>query len=151
MLPKRTSSTPQRIEVGGRSIVIPANTTISPSLLAVQTHSQYWPDPLEWKPSRWLTINSQGEEVIITPQRDTFFPWSDGPQNCPGLKFSQVEFVAVLSLLMREHSLSIMKEDGETDAQARKRTEDVMNDCDLLLLMRMRDADRVRLRCERRL
>ncbi|KAF2712770.1 hypothetical protein K504DRAFT_334686, partial [Pleomassaria siparia CBS 279.74] len=60
-------------------------------------------------------------QSLITPPRDTFFPWSDGGQNCPALKFSQVEFVAVLALLMYENRLSIVREDGETEEQARER------------------------------
>lgn len=66
----------------------------------------------------------------------------------PGLKFSQVEFVAVLALLMREYRLGIVKEKGETEEQARERVKGVINDCDMQLLLRMRDSDRVRLRCE---
>ncbi|KAF2470382.1 cytochrome P450 monooxygenase [Lindgomyces ingoldianus] len=155
-LPKRTSSKPQRLQIGDRSILIPANTSTSPSLIAVHTHPQYWPDPLKWNPSRWIITDSNAassgshHESLITPLRDTYFPWSDGPQNCPGLKFSQVEFVAVLASLMCHHLLTIVREDGETKKQARERAVKVINDCDMQLLLRMRDADRVRLRCERR-
>jgi len=85
------------------------------------------------------------------PPRDTYFSWSDGFQNCPGLKFSQVEFVAVLALLMREHRLRIVRVGNETETQARERVRSVINDCDMKLLLRMRDADRVKLKCERQL
>ncbi|KAF1957295.1 putative cytochrome P450 monooxygenase [Byssothecium circinans] len=149
-LPKHTSSQPQSLTIGNRSIVIPANTSTSPSIIAVHTHPQYWPDPLNWNPQRWMTIDDDQQESLITPPRDTFFPWSDGGQNCPGLKFSQVEFVAVLALLMREHRLSIVREEGEIEEQARERVKRVINDCDMQLLLRMRDSDRVRLRCEPR-
>jgi hypothetical protein len=64
------------------------------------------------------------------------------------LKFSQVEFVAVLALLMRKHRLSIVREKEETEEQTRERVKKVINDCDMQLLLRMRDSDRVRLKCE---
>jgi len=149
-LPKHTSSSPQALKIGDRTIIIPAHTSTSPSLLAVHTHPKYWPDPMEWKPSRWMT-KENGRDSLVTPARDTYFPWSDGPQNCPGRKFSEVEFVAVLALLMRDHVLRIVKGDGENDDKARERALRVINDCDMQLLLRMRDADQLKLKCERRL
>lgn len=55
----------------------------------------------------------------------------------------------MLALLMHRHQLSIVQEEGETEEQARERVERVINDCDMQLLLRMRDSGRVRLRCER--
>jgi cytochrome P450 len=127
-------------------MIIPANTNTSPSLLAVHTHPQYWPDPLVWKPSRWIASANKGQESLVTPARSTYFPWSDGPQNCPGRKFSEVEFVAVLAALMREHVLQIVSEGVESEEQARLRALGVVSDCDMQLLLRMRDADRLKLR-----
>ncbi|KAH3969293.1 hypothetical protein HBI81_072260 [Parastagonospora nodorum] len=148
-LPRHTNTEPQRLQIGDRTIVVPANTNTYPNVVAIQTHPQYWPDPLEWKPDRWVTTES-GEEVLITPPRDTFLPWSDGPQNCPGIKFAQVEFVAVLALIMCRHRLRIQRELGETEEQARTRVHKVLNDCDSQLLLRIRDATQVRLICEAR-
>ncbi|KAF2821233.1 cytochrome P450 [Ophiobolus disseminans] len=141
---------PQLIRFGDRTIIVPANTSISPSLLAVHTHPKYWPNPLAWKPTRWLT-KVDGKDCLVTPARDTYFPWSDGPQNCPGRKFSEVEFVAVLALLMRNLALSIVKSGGEAEEMGRKRAMDVVDDCDMQLLLRMRDADQLKLRCEMRI
>jgi hypothetical protein len=61
------------------------------------------------------------------------------------VEFSQVEFV-VLALLMHNHSLVIVKEDGETDKEAMTRVKGVVDDCDMQILLRMRNAERVRLR-----
>ena len=127
-----------------------------PSLLAVQTHLDFWPDPLSWNPSRWIVSpsssspsskNSEREETILTPAPSTYFPWSDGPQNCPGAKFAQVEFVAVLARLLRHHRLEVVKEPGESIEMARKRVLANTEHCDLELLLRMKDADKVRIRC----
>ncbi|KAF1838917.1 hypothetical protein BDW02DRAFT_463687, partial [Decorospora gaudefroyi] len=53
--------------------------------------------------------------------KNAYYPWSDGPQDCPGMKFSQVDFVAVLALLMNNRSIAIVKENKETEAIAKKR------------------------------
>jgi cytochrome P450 len=150
-LPKHTYSTPQRLKVGDQTMLIPANALTSPSLLAVHTHPKYWSDPLVWKPTRWITkmLGSDNEDLkeLVTPSQNTYFPWSDGPQNCPGVKFSQVEFVAVLALLMYNHSLVIVKKAGESEKSAKKRVMGVVNNCDMQILLRMQNAEKVRLRC----
>jgi cytochrome P450 len=148
-LPRVTSTEPQRLQFGDREVLIPANTNTNPSVLGAQTHPKYWPDALEWKPERWITTES-GQEALITPARNTYFPWSDGPQNCPGLKFSQVEFVAVVACVIHQHRLKIKRENGESEEQAHMRAKEVLNDCDMQLLLRMRDANRVKLVCESR-
>jgi cytochrome P450 len=119
-LPRHTNSDSQRLQVGTRATLIPSRTSTSPSILAVHTHPKYWPDPLIWNPERWITKES-GEEALVTPPRDTFLPWSDGPQNCPGAKFSQVEFVAVIALIMQKNRLTIKHNNVESEEQARTR------------------------------
>ena len=136
-----------------------------PSLLAVQTHPQYWQNPLLWQPSRWISESPTSgstsvpvdshirscfrREELVIPRENTYFPWSSGPQNCPGAKFAQVEFVAVLACFLREHRVEVILEPNESITQAKKRVLAVTEDCDLGLLLRMRDADKVRLACRK--
>jgi cytochrome P450 len=143
--------------------VIPPHTGVMPSLLAVQTHPKYWQDPLLWQPSRWISLSlalgSDGpeldlatrlrQEIVITPVQSMYFPWSDGPQNCPGAKFAQVEFVAVLVCLLRNHRVGVVREPNESFEKARKRVLATTEDCDMELLLRMCNADKVQLAWKR--
>ncbi len=43
------------------------------------------------------------EETLVHPQPGTFLAWSSGPRICLGMKFSQVEFVAVISTVFARH------------------------------------------------
>ena len=52
---------------------------------------------MDFKPSRWI----DGSGQLIVPPKGTFLPWSGGPRVCPGMKMSQVEFVATLATLFR--------------------------------------------------
>jgi cytochrome P450 len=89
------------------------------------------------------------QELLVTPKPGTFFPWSAGPQNCPGEKFAEVEFVAVIACLLRDHRIGIVPNGpGESFPAARTRVLDTTQDCDLKLLLRMRNADQVRLECK---
>lgn len=148
-LPKWTKGTPQTINVGEQTLVIPPGVGTYPHLLAVHTHPKYWADPFTWKPSRWIVKSKSGltGEILWTPNPYTYFPWSDGPQNCPGEKFSKVEAVAVLSCLFGTHRLGVKREAGEGEDAARKRVVSCINDVNLEMLLRMRNADRVKLTC----
>lgn len=146
-LPKWTNDQPQPLQVGDRQIVIPPQTGVQPNIIATQTHPQYWPDPRAWKPSRWIKRSDDQDELFV-PLRDTFLPWSDGPQNCLGMKLSQVEFVAVLARLLFHHRLQVIKEQPtESDSEATARVWRVVNECDAQMLLRMLNPDRIRVAC----
>jgi cytochrome P450 len=158
-LPKWTNEQPQTLRIGERIVTIPPHTGVMPNLLAVQTHPKYWRDPLLWQPSRWISSSPAAglnpsdrdlaarlrQEVIYSPAQSTYFPWSDGPQNFPGAKFAQVEFVAVLACLLRGHRVGIVREPNESFESAKKRALATTEDCDMELLLRMRNADKVQL------
>ncbi|KAJ5280848.1 cytochrome P450 [Penicillium angulare] len=153
---KRTNHQSQHLATGNKSILIPPNTNVWINMSGIHANPKYWEDPMKWNPSRWVHTppNSekastlQDERLIISP-RCTYFPWSEGPQNCPGSKFSQVEFVAVMAHLLRDHRIHAIPNPGETTEQLRSRILAVTQDVDLQLLIRMRDADRVHLACRR--
>ena len=156
-LPKWTNDRSQSLKIGEQTIMIPPNTGVMPSLLAVQTHPKYWEDPLVWKPSRWISSSTATSslgtrlqaEAVFTPRKCTYFPWSDGPQNCPGAKFAHVEAVAVIANLLRDHRFSAVHNPGESFVQAQKRILATTDDVNMEMLLRMKDADRVRLICKR--
>ncbi|KAJ5560258.1 cytochrome P450 [Penicillium frequentans] len=152
-LPKWTSDQPQLLKVGERTITILPDIGIYPSLLAMQVDPQYWEDSFVWQPSRWIQTSSNmstvGNEQLVTPLPNTYFPWSDGPQNCPGVKFSQVEFVAVMGMLLKNHRIHPIAASGETQEQLRNKIWDAVRDVDMVLLLRMKDSHRVQLRCDR--
>lgn len=153
-LPKWTKERAQTIQVGEKVLVIPPGVGTSPHLLAIHTHPKYWTDPFVWKPSRWVVGDSRrnsdsqlSSEDLWIPPAHTYFPWSDGPQNCPGAKFSRVEAVAVLACLLKGHRIGVKKEADEAEEAARERAIRCTNDVNLEMLLRMRDADRVKLVC----
>jgi cytochrome P450 len=128
--------------------VIPPLSGISPSVLASHTHPDYWPEPLSWKPSRWVVSDSNGSaESLSTPPQGRFYPWSDGPQACLGVKFSQVEFVAVVACLLREKQLLIVPNARESRDDMLKRVRKVTEDCDFQMLLRMKHPEQIRICC----
>ncbi|KAB8229432.1 cytochrome P450 [Aspergillus alliaceus] len=155
-IPKWTNDQPQPLKVGDKTVVILPNIGVAPGILALHVDFRYWKDPFTWKPSRWITASTSPNatstiesEQVITPPRCMYLPWSEGPQNCPGNKFSQVEFVAVMASLLRDHRVHAISNRGESAEETRARILATTRDVDLQLLLRMKDADRVRLVCRR--
>lgn len=58
--------------------------------------------------------------IATTPAKGTFVPWAEGPRNCPGQRFAQVEFVAVLGTLFSAHRLKPVLSNGRTAEDAKK-------------------------------
>lgn len=125
-IPKSTGFHPQSLTLGEKTHLLPPNTAVNINVQALHTDPQTWgSDALDWRPSRWLRtspatpgINDNHtspmtEETFIEPEAGTFIPWADGPRECVGRKFSQVEFVAVLASLFRHYRVRPVVEDGE--------------------------------------
>lgn len=151
-LPSITSNHTQQLQVGDKTFEIPVGTNFTANLRAMQTHPQYWPDPNEWRPARWILnpapISSPkqiAQESFFVPNKTIFFPWGEGPQICPGKKFAEVEAVAVLAGLFRTHRLRIKKHTGESTEAAYRRFGKCVNDVDLEMLVRLRNADQITL------
>lgn len=67
-LPRQTV---QDYVIGGK-YHIPKDIIISAHIYACQTNPEYWPEPLAFKPERWL------EDSDIPADKDAFFPFSSG-------------------------------------------------------------------------
>ncbi|MCJ1244328.1 hypothetical protein MMC30_001526 [Trapelia coarctata] len=156
-IPKYTGNRDRYLEINGRGHYIPRNTLVVPNAIAVQSHPRYWgEDANTWRPSRWIdpplapgfTLPRKLQierEVMHVPVKGSFIPWSDGPRVCPGKKFAQVEFVAVIARLFHTHRVFPVPEAGEDSVSAMERTLGIVKDSHMTFLLQMRDPSRVRL------
>ena len=128
---KYTADRAQELTINGHTHIIPTKTVVELNVSAVQTHPRYWgDDSLLWRPSRWITSSKAGAtleavldaETVLEPTRGSYLPWSEGARSCPGRKFAQVEFVAVMAVLFRGHRATIVPNEGESIEEAQKRT-----------------------------
>lgn len=151
----------QTITIGEKEIHLPAGSMICPSYGAVQTDPRYWGTySLAWQPSRWIkgTPSSPfdppprnppppGEEEFQQPRRGSFLGWGEGMRDCPGKKFSQVEFVATLAVLFRDSRVDPVTKPGESMDAARERVADMIkNDSGPVLLLQLLHPERTPLR-----
>lgn len=150
---KWTDNKSQSLTVGYKTVVLPPNHMIAPSYGSVQTDPRFWgPGSLAWKPSRWIkpasssdadAVSKPGEEDFNMPVRGAFVGWSDGVRDCPGRKFSQVEFVATMASLFLDWRVDPVVGKGETLDTARRRVEDLIKtDSGSVLLLQMLHPER---------
>ncbi|KAK3291995.1 cytochrome P450-like protein [Chaetomium fimeti] len=70
-------------------------------------------------------VGYQGEEVLLPPpSRGNYLGWSEGTRDCPGKRFSHVEWVALLAAMFRDWKVELQPQAGETFDAARKRVLD---------------------------
>ena len=118
---------------------IPPRTIVTVNAAAVHTDQASWGTAAQiWRPWRWidspLTANPKSQTTPIvdvlaaetfrqppTAPPGAFLGWSLGPRECPGKKFSLVEFVAVISVLLRRYTVRMPAQDGETLEDFRER------------------------------
>ncbi|KAK4167924.1 cytochrome P450 [Cladorrhinum sp. PSN259] len=153
----KVNKTTQTISVRDQKLVIQPGVKETISIYATQVHPAYWgPTSTKWDPKRWIlnpapsppTIEQLEREEMYVPDELIFFPWSEGPMSCPGKKLSEVEFVATVACLLRRCRISVKGEKGVDSKGGRNDTkrmvEEVMNNVNSDLLLRMENADAVR-------
>lgn len=140
-------------------MTIPPKTNIILNSEAIHTHPRYWgnDDPLLWRPQRWILPSSSSSprdpstsdlesESLYAPPPGTYIPWSGGARICPGKRFGQVEFVAVIVALFGTQRVEPVPRKGESMAEALTRTLDTVKDSAMVLLLQMRRPESVELK-----
>ncbi|KAH7119108.1 cytochrome P450 [Dendryphion nanum] len=81
--------------------LLPKSVHLTMVVHAAHMNPRIFPDPTTFRPSRWLKpAGKLGSEEMVPPPPG-YYPWSGGPRVCPGQKFAQVEFVAVIARVIR--------------------------------------------------
>jgi cytochrome P450 len=141
----RDGHTGQPLTVGGKTYLIPPSSYVSVNFAALHTSPQFWgQDSMAWRPQRWIdsqgfdghkaesNSNTFGEKLCGPPAGAVFVAWALGPRDCPGKKFSKVEFVAVLAYLLKNFEIKAAVHRGENEEMAAQ-LYDVVHDCKMRL------------------
>jgi cytochrome P450 len=113
------------------------------SAQSIHSDPKIWgSDVLEFRPSRWIDASGS----LITPPKGTFLPWSGGPRICPGMKMSQVEFVATFATIFRSTRCEPLRLGRKEPEELRKELRDCMKDSISKLTLQVKDPKVVKLR-----
>ncbi|KAF5631729.1 cytochrome p450 3a7 [Fusarium sp. NRRL 52700] len=138
----KTTLVDQTLKVNGTSYTIPKNTFVGVNLAGLHTSSASWGDnALQWLPSRWITA----DEKLAPMPTGAFLPWAAGPRVCPGKKFSQVEFVAVMACLLMDYTVEPDAE-GDFKEEASRALMEEAKQSSFNFLLKVKHPEKIKLR-----
>jgi cytochrome P450 len=112
-----------------REILVRPGTLVSAHFYSLHLSKRWGSDANIFKPHRFVKSSASGrEELAGSPEGAMFIGWVFGPRVCPGKKFSQVEFVAVIAFLLSQFRLEVVQEEGESEFMARERVLHVLDE-----------------------
>ncbi|XP_068248867.1 cytochrome P450 2L1-like isoform X1 [Palaemon carinicauda] len=111
-------STNKAIEVDG--FIIPKNSVLMPHMVSCHTDPQYWENPEEFNPDRFL--DSEGR---LIPKKEGFFPFGVGRRYCIGESLARMELFLFLSALLQ--NFTFMEDETESLSTGRKMNERFTN------------------------
>ena len=100
--------------------------------------------PPSYHPPPNTSSESPAHRDILCPTKGSFVAFSAGFRGCLGKKFAQVEFCTLIAILLKEHSIELVGEDGMGWEAVRDEALRVVNDRRTTLAMRIRGRVKVR-------
>ena len=70
------------------------------SVWAMHRHPDFWENPNDFAPERWLKMRERGIESV-----DAFMPFGIGPRVCIGRRFALIEAMIILSEIVRRFEI----------------------------------------------
>ncbi|KAJ7439724.1 cytochrome P450 [Mycena galericulata] len=93
-----------------RTVVLKKGTLMVIEMIAVYHNPHVFPEPDEYRPSRWYGVSETDVPMF-----------GQGPRACLGRKFTYTEALCFLSLFLRDWHLDVPLRSGETRAQYEER------------------------------
>ena len=88
---------------------------------------------------------------LTNPKSGTFVPWAEGPRNCPGQKFAQVEFVAVMATLFAGLQVKPVLQQGQKEHDGRSLLQSMVDESRIsFITLQMQEPKKVALEWFRR-
>ena len=81
---------------------VPAGSVCLASQWVLHRDPRFWPDPLAYRPRRWLAAGGGFDPAAPGQPRGAYFPFGQGSRMCIGESFAWAEAVLVLATLLRD-------------------------------------------------
>lgn len=98
---------PEGITLAGS--FIPGGTTVSSCSYAYHLNPECYPDPLSFRPERWMNNPQTGDFVDNggTDPEKFYMPFSRGSRNCLGINLAYAELFLIVAYLLRNFDLQL--------------------------------------------
>ncbi|KAL4882149.1 cytochrome P450 [Aspergillus karnatakaensis] len=148
---KWTGDKSRAIKVADKSYVLPTQATVQLSLSALHYHPKHWgSNPKEFRPQnwdprcicRWETGSSapEGDGGLTDfgasdaspkgpriPVKGSFLPFSEKARRCIGRRLAEVEFVAIMAVVLRDHRVELVVDGTESWGTVKAEVQDLLD------------------------
>jgi len=93
------------------SYVIPANSLLFVNVWAIGRDSNYWKNPLDFEPERFLPKEGMGM-IDVRGQQFQFLPFGSGRRSCPGINLAMQELPALLAAMIQCFDFKLVGQQG---------------------------------------
>ncbi|KAL1606203.1 hypothetical protein SLS60_003604 [Paraconiothyrium brasiliense] len=105
--PTESRELPIITKEGPKSITVSPGTVVGGHFYGGHLSSRWGSSSDTFDPKRFVSDSVSGDEALVIPEGPMYCPWLLGPRACPGKKFSQVEFVALLAQIMSKWRIEV--------------------------------------------
>lgn len=92
-----------------KGVNVPKGTRLAIPIHLLHRHPNYWEDPETFKPERWMGTEHPSSHKYA------FMPFSNGPRNCIGSYFAELEAKLIMAPLIRQFSFNVAPSLRDTD------------------------------------
>jgi len=92
----------KKYTIPNTSVTIDKDTIVTVPTYSLHRDAQYWPEPEEWRPERFMPENK--DELVP----NTYLPFGGGPRTCIASRFAKLEVRCVLARLLQDMELNLV-------------------------------------------
>ncbi len=111
MSPPVAGALPRQVLSGGLEIdgrFVPAGVDVGVPIYSIHHNANYFPQPFEYKPERWLSDSSVNPfHEHLHDAQSAFNPFSIGPRGCIGKGLAYVELTVTIARVLYQYDLRI--------------------------------------------
>ena len=100
--PPRIIVDPKGVQIAGQHIR--SGTTVSVPTYSIQRREDLFPDPLAFRPERWLDTSDEG---LKEQMQKAFVPFSVGPRSCLGRNLAMMEQQVLIATLFHRYEFHL--------------------------------------------
>lgn len=96
-------------KIPGSNCIIEKGTSVIIPALSMQRDPKYFPNPMQFDPSRFLPENTVNKSFVDMP----YMPFGDGPRNCIGLRLGKLQTKVGLLTMLQKYKYTLAEPQKE--------------------------------------
>lgn len=94
---------PGGLTIPAHNLKIPAGCEVGTGIWSLNHSAKYYPDPLAFRPERWITEEAIGGSEEVALAKAAFASFSVGPRNCVGKGLAMTEIILGMAAVLVQY------------------------------------------------